>query len=930
STNSQSNIKIEISNSIATLIPEKDFYGQRNVVFTVTDSGGLSANSNTIVLTVNNLPETEGSTISPDSKISTDSSAIKSTLRKSEITASNIQNSTIENSRVSNSVISDSFVDPSNIIRSTVSSSTVIDSNITDSVITNSNIQNMDLKNAVVKNNFLESGRIAYVDKTYTGPKTLDYIKDPSRECSLVDWNATEWYPVCTSRCQQTRNYVKKDGLICKGESGKPQQEARVYVPQCKQEDWEPIIVSRCQNGLWQTKEYRKKSGIDCEGGFSKPQNEYSACQQVVGSGNININGLTLTIKNIDRVVFYPLQKPLENTNTEFRVASPFDSWTRTKKAVLTGTDLAIDFSEMADGVYGFSIVTQTASDHDEWMGIDIQDIGGYIFVSDDNRSSNYYTRVQPPGIGRWIVIEKKGNSILKFTEDKFSKDTIPQTQSQQTTTSTEPATQITQLPEEGEYNWTFSSETYVQPPRYIIWENPSIYGVAARRWTMKIPNDGEVFLLGSSNQEDWSKTIAVMQGNKIRAFDPNGYYATKSSPELINIASKILGQTRQEKWENGQLKTYYWTINVNGKHYHVTLDKVYDFNWNPLGNIGWYTDYNGVANIIAKDQGYAPVFPTTQDIWSWTWKQVAEKTGVKELDLYTTGKAKIHTYLQEYEQFRRNDITIDYNLGLEELGQLYRSYQKPESPQFFMGQEEIIGPGAISIPCNPLYVFNQCEQSTSTTPHVSTDVSTAISVYSSAPENKVLSASYSPEKEKFEIASWSSVKQLKDTVVSCFSPKDDDLAGLGINMACSIIPIIELGVDAVDITKCASTVDKNIWDKIICGIVYTGTTVDVIGNAGWIASGTVIGAVIGAGSEVVDVPLTTLKVTLKALKSKTKLAPVILEHLFKFLKSSKEATIEFAKAIHKIKAVYDGEKFYEVAEKIIRMIYWVSKTGTY
>ncbi len=873
SASSVQNIQIGISGGVVTLTPDKNFYGRRTVVFTGKDSGGLSINSNTIDLTVNNLPEIENSIVSADSKISTDSSAIKSTIRKSEISTSNVFNSTIENSNVLNSKISDSFVDPSDITRSTITSSNIIDSVISDSTIAKSEIKKMEVRNAVIKDDFLESGTIVYSGKLYTGPKTLAYIKDPSRECIRDDWTATDWTPTCTSRCQQTRTYVKNTGVVCKGEGGKPQSETRTYVPPCKQDDWEPVVVSRCHNSGWQTKEYRKKVGVDCENGFLKPANEFLACEQWVGSNLINVNGLVLTIKNLDRVVFSPTDKngnslgpakPLQNLNLDFSLGSPFDGWARTKKATIRDNNLEIDFTGMPDGVYAFAVVAESALNRDEWLGIDGKS-GGYIFVSDDDRSSNFYKKVSlDQAKGFWIVVEKKGSSLLQFTGDKIPKTQFSRTLLDESTvwiegdkvmvknfdkmtvsditarTNSECVnkngaykeirgvkfTQRSGKPRiVGTYNdWStdqaitgkvegdkiifdiddfglpdgnyvfgikysedgvsactgqwFDGTTEVsriikkisagdyriivniknempyypdtdtpvirndnvldklvkdppanspiptpspQPPsehepapisfkplaRYIVWENSQLNGVAARRWTMRIPEDGEVFLLGSRNEPDWAKSIAVIQGNKISAFSPWVYYNSKTSPEITNIGSKILGQSRQEKWENGQLITYYWTINVNGKHYHIALDKVYDFNWNPLGNIGFYTEFTTIANIIAKDQGFAPVFSTTIEQVAWVWKQVVEKTGFSGLDLYNS-KARLHTYLPEYDQFRRNGISLEYDLTVEKLGEFYRNYQNPTNPQFYMAEEETIGPGEKTGPCG-LNVFYPC-----------------------------------------------------------------------------------------------------------------------------------------------------------------------------------------------------------------------------
>jgi len=157
------NITVEIINGVAILTPNKDFYGEKSILFTATNSYGESISSNYVKLTVNQMAEIENSFVET-SQISVNSI---------------VANSVIEDSFVDSSNIYYSFIDPSNIINSDISLSEIIDSNITNSVISNSNIKDMIVSDAVVRNNYVESGTVIFEDETFKGPVSLEFIKHP-------------------------------------------------------------------------------------------------------------------------------------------------------------------------------------------------------------------------------------------------------------------------------------------------------------------------------------------------------------------------------------------------------------------------------------------------------------------------------------------------------------------------------------------------------------------------------------------------------------------------------------------------------------------------------------------------------------------------------------------------------------------------------
>ncbi len=246
------NIQIQISNGIASLVPDKDFYGTRTVVFTATDIEGLSVDSNSIILNVNPLPETEGSIITQDSQISTDSSVLVSSVKASTVTSSNIelstisqqsniQSSTISNSDIIqssllNSKIFDSFIDPSTVTRSSVSVSDIIDSEVLDSIITRSTIKNMKVRNAIIEGDFLKSGTIEFEGKTYIGPVSFWNIQNPVLDNSNVFIQGdklivNDFSKLVISDIQSNSNedcytksgsYSEKRGIKFEQRSGKP------------------------------------------------------------------------------------------------------------------------------------------------------------------------------------------------------------------------------------------------------------------------------------------------------------------------------------------------------------------------------------------------------------------------------------------------------------------------------------------------------------------------------------------------------------------------------------------------------------------------------------------------------------------------------------------------------------------------------------
>ncbi|HLD57853.1 MAG TPA: hypothetical protein VJA47_06085 [archaeon] len=385
------NIKIEVMGGIAALIPDKDFYGTRTVTFTITDLDGASVNSNQVTLTINPKPDIDGSIITPDSTISTDSSIILSTSKSSIVKSSGILNSNIINSSILNSNISDSFVDPSTVTRSTVTASDIIDSTITDSTVTKSAIKNMAVQSAVVIDNVLQSGKIVFNGKTYTGWRTLASILN-SRQCA--------------------------------------------------NDDWEPVFSPSTCSSEWgvQTKTYAKKPGVECDGTTGKHPDETVKCQYWIGSSDIEISGSKLTIKHVDRIITYTTDKAgnllgapskLPDWPTrKYYMTGHFDGWTKTKQIPLVGNSLVVDFFGMPDAVYAFSLVSLDNSDPNKysWLGIETSYRDDYTFMGDDVWQNQEMARVDASYGGKkghFIVIEKQGDRLVKFLGNTIPKKYI-------------------------------------------------------------------------------------------------------------------------------------------------------------------------------------------------------------------------------------------------------------------------------------------------------------------------------------------------------------------------------------------------------------------------------------------------------------------------------------------------------------------------
>ena len=246
-----------------------------------------------------------------------------------------------------------------------------------------------------------------------------------------------------------------------------------------------------------------------------------------------------------------------------------------------------------------------------------------------------------------------------------------------------------------------------IPPGRFITWENPPINGIAPRRYIMKVPEEGEVFLLGPSNAPDWQKSIGIMRGWNISIIDPNDYYQKRSSQDINQRLGEQLVNAPMQRNENPLF--LYQTVNIEGRKFYVTWDSqstLYAQNWTTLRSGFNRFDVLAVGGVIAEYLGFAPPLRVAGDTWLWAWRDIANKTGFSELDFGKNQKANtlLHTYLNE---FAARGIPTNNNLDTNMLRQAYSTFTRPQNPQFFMAEEEIIGPGMKATDCNPLSVFS-------------------------------------------------------------------------------------------------------------------------------------------------------------------------------------------------------------------------------
>jgi len=99
------------------------------------------------------------------------------------------------------------------------------------------------------------------------------------------------------------------------------------------------------------------------------------------------------------------------------------------------------------------------------------------------------------------------------------------------------------------------------------------------------------------------------------------------------------------------------------------------------------------------------------------------------------------------------------------------------------------------------------------------------------------------------------------DLVAACIGLKDElDLGEISLNVACNVIPVVELLPDAVDSGRCLLNSDKTIADEFVCTIIHAASAYDVVGYlAGAVSAGG--GALV---AEVGDGGIATVKALLK------------------------------------------------------------------
>ncbi len=126
----------------------------------------------------------------------------------------------------------------------------------------------------------------------------------------------------------------------------------------------------------------------------------------------------------------------------------------------------------------------------------------------------------------------------------------------------------------------------------------------------------------------------------------------------------------------------------------------------------------------------------------------------------------------------------------------------------------------------------------------------------------------------------------------NCLGTTDDvTLGSVGTNLACNVIPIVELGPDAVDTGKCLFNNNKDGWDETFCKLTYVGDVIDIGSNGALILSffggpAIIAGVAVEASADIPDSGIAILKNAIKIIKKDGKIIADVGKNVWNFIKS--------------------------------------------